>query len=232
MKNAVLALLFGAALGVTTTAQAQQVKQTRSVATFQAVHAGGGVKVVLTPGAATAVVVEATPEVQSQLQTTVKDGALEIGWESSLSLRNNRRATIYVTCPQLTGLAVSGGATAKGATPFTAASFRLSASGGASVDMALAAKDLTSEVSGGGSVYLNGTATRQVATVSGGGSYHAYPLQSTAADVRASSGATAEVQVAGELAAQASSGGSVRYKGGARLTRSQTSSGGSVSPAR
>ncbi|MDO7875317.1 head GIN domain-containing protein [Hymenobacter sp. ASUV-10] len=231
MKKTLLLFAIGALLAGT--AQAQ-VKQTRSVGTFNAVEAGGGIDVILTPGNTAAVVVEADAKAQPQLLTTVSNGRLQIRWEKSFGFGDNsykRNAHVYVTCPPLKALAFSGGTSAHTTGTLSANALDLSVSGGASAKLALKATKLTSSISSGSTATLTGQADQQHATVSSGAGYHAFALQSSQAEAEASSGATAEVAVSGELSAAASSGGSVRYKGAARVLKSQSSSGGSVSKA-
>ncbi|MDO7849994.1 head GIN domain-containing protein [Hymenobacter convexus] len=213
------------------TAQAQ-VKQSRQVGSFQAVESSGGIDVVLTQGAGTSVVVEASDEAQTHLITKVEGGTLKIGWESGFSwknlLSNNRKANVYITCPRLTGLSLSGGADAKGQSTFTADAFRIQASGGSDVKLSLSAKTLTCSASGGSDVDLSGRVERQTVDISGGSDYNAFDLRSTTADVRASGGSDASLTVDGELSASAGGGSDVHYKGNARVTSASHSGGSSV----
>lgn len=224
-------LLFAVSALLAGTAQAQ-VKQTRTVATFDAVEAGGGIDVILTPGNTAAVAVEADAKGQPHLLTTVSNGRLQIRWDNSFGNSSYKRnAHVYVTCPPLKALAFSGGSSAHTTGALSANVLDLSVSGGASAKLALKATKLSSSISSGSTATLTGQADQQHATVSSGASYHAFALQSSKTEAEASSGATAEVAVSGELSAAASSGGSVRYKGAARVLKSQSSSGGSVSKA-
>lgn len=231
MKPLVLTLLFGATL--LSTAQAQ-VKQTRTVAAFTAVEASGGIDVILMPGSTAAVVVEADAKGQPHLLTTVSNGRLQIRWESSFGFGDSsykRNAHVYVTCPPLKILIISGGSSAHTTATLSTTALDLSVSGGSSAKLSISAKQLTSTISSGSTAMLSGKAEQQRSTVSSGASYRAFALQSAKAEVESSSGATAEVAVSGELSAAASSGGSVRYTGAARVVKSHSSSGGSVSKA-
>ncbi|MFD2719742.1 head GIN domain-containing protein [Hymenobacter monticola] len=228
-------LLFSTAVAAVTfaacTAQAQ-VKQPRQVGSFQAIESSGGIDVVLTQGSGTSVVVEASDEAQAHLVTKVEGSALKIGWESGFSwknlLSNNHHATVYITCPRLSGLSLSGGSDAKGQSAFSADDFRLQASGGSDVKLSLTAKSLTCSASGGSDVDLSGRVERQTVDISGGSDYNAFGLRSTAATVRASGGSDASLTVDGELTASAGGGSDVRYKGAARLTNASHSGGSSV----
>ncbi|MCB2409241.1 head GIN domain-containing protein [Hymenobacter lucidus] len=237
MKKAILTLLCGAALFSTSVVQAQ-VKQPRPVAGFEAVHTGGGIDVFLTQGPTAAVVVDASSEAQSHILTTVKNGTLVVGWEPNYSWKkmlpgkSTGKVSVYITCPSLTALSVSGGSDARGETAFTADNMRLSASGGGDIQLTLTAKTLTSDASGGSDITVAGRAERQKVSVSGGSDYRAFNLQSTTAEVSASGGSDAELSVDGELKSSASGGSGVRYKGSAKLVSSHASGGSSTKPVR
>ena len=63
--------------------------------------------------------------------------------------------------------------------------------------------------------------------MSSSGDFEGYDLPVKEAEVSASSGGSAEVNVSEQLDARASSGGSIRYRGNPRMDIS-TSSGGSI----
>ncbi|MCC3151945.1 head GIN domain-containing protein [Hymenobacter sp. BT770] len=233
MKISVLSstLAIAAVTLASCTAQAQ-VKQSRQVGNFQVVQSSGGIDVYLTQGSNTKVVVEASPEAQEHVVTEVEDGTLKIGWERNYSwqnlLKSKGHVNVYITCPRLTGLALSGGADAKGESDFTADDFNLQASGGSDVKLTLTAKTLRSVASGGSDVDLAGRVDRQKVEVSGGSDYNAFALQSNTASVNASGGSDVKISVEGELNSSASGGSDVRYKGNARLVNASHSGGGSV----
>lgn len=232
MKISLVCAAAVVALSVASFPARAQVKQPRQVGSFQAVESSGGIDVVLTQGAGTAVVVEASDEAQAHLVTKVEGGTLKIGWESGFSwkslLSNSRKASVYITCPRLTALSLSGGADAKGQSTFSADDFRIQASGGSDVKLSLTAKTLTCSASGGSDVDLSGRVERQTVDISGGSDYNAFGLRSTTATVRASGGSDASLTVEGELTASAGGGSDVHYKGAARLTNASHSGGSSV----
>ncbi|UOQ98371.1 DUF2807 domain-containing protein [Hymenobacter sp. 5317J-9] len=228
-------LFFSAAVAAVSLASCTvqaQVKQPRQVGSFDAVSSSGGIDVVLTQGSTASVLVEASDEAQAHLVTKVEGGMLKIGWENGFSwknlLSNNRKANVYITCPRLTGLSLSGGADANGRSTFSADHFKISASGGSDVKLSLTAKTLTCSASGGSDVDLSGRVDQQTVEVSGGSDYNSYGLQSSKATVRASGGSDVELTVDGELAASASGGSDVRYKGTARMANASHSGGSSV----
>jgi hypothetical protein len=224
--------LAGAAVVLASCTAQAQVKQTRQVGNFEVVSSSGGIDVILTQGPSTSVVVEAAPEAQEHVVIETQGQTLRIGWERNYSWRNllsnKRKVNVYITCPKLTGLALSGGADATGQSTFKADDFKINASGGSDVKLTLTAKSLTSVASGGSDIDLAGRVDRQKVEVSGGSDYNAFSLQSNTADVQASGGSDAKISVNDELTSSASGGSDVHYKGSARVTRSSSSGGGGV----
>ncbi|MBD2766937.1 DUF2807 domain-containing protein [Hymenobacter sp. BT664] len=232
MKSSLTSFFTIAAVAVTACTAEAQVKQPRQLNDFQVVSSSGGIDVFLTSGPTTSVVVEAAPQAQAHVVTEVKNGTLTIGWERNYSWRNllsaARKVNVYITCPRLMGLALSGGSDAKSESNFTAEEFHINASGGSDVKMALTAKSLKVEASGGSDVSLSGRVERQHVVVSGGSDYKAYALPSSTTKVDASGGSDVYVTVSGELSSSASGGSDVHYKGNAHLANSGTSGGSGV----
>jgi hypothetical protein len=194
--------------------------QLRPVAAFEQLEASGAINVVLRQGPATEVKVEASPEVLARVRTEVDGKTLKIYRErqkGSLHTGKSEKVTVYVTCPRLTGLSVSGASDVRGESPLTAEAFTLKASGASDVSLQLTAQQLTASASGASDIRLTGQVERQQVQVSGASDYRAYELRSQQADVQASGASDAFVYVDGELTSRRSGASDVHYKGNARL---------------
>ena len=196
-----------------------QTKQTRSVSDFSRIEASGATILYLTQGAQTSVVVEAPDEAQPYLKTEVRGGVLKIyreseGWTASVrSLFNNEKnnAKIYITCPRLTALQLSGATDVKGETPFRADDFTIHASGASDVTMQLTAKNLAVKASGASDIRLSGQVESQQIHISGSSDYRASDLRSQQATVEASGASDAYVSAA-RLSSHASGSSDVHNK--------------------
>ncbi|GAB2963234.1 head GIN domain-containing protein [Hymenobacter coalescens] len=203
-------------------AQDAQNAQTRPVeAPFERIEASGTVTVVVQPGPVAAVAVQADPAVLARIHTDVAGGTLKIyrdgGHKVHWPSNQNLRIFVYVTCPRLTGVTVTGASELKSTGSFTADDFSIRASGASDVTLQLTAKTLTASASGASDIRLTGRVERQQVQVSGASDYRAYALQSQQADVQASGASDAFVYVDGELTARRSGASDVHYKGKARL---------------
>jgi hypothetical protein len=87
---------------------------------------------------------------------------------------------------------------------------------------------LTADVSSGGILKITGSTTSLHVDVSSGGVFRGYELKSETADADASSGGVASFSVSKNLSADASSGGSIRYRGNPDKIRSNSSVAGSI----
>ncbi|SHL43462.1 head GIN domain-containing protein [Hymenobacter psychrotolerans] len=197
-------------------AQAQQVRQ---VAAFQKLRTSGACNVVLTKGPETQVKVEADSDVEKYIRTEVQNGTLTIYRDKDAPMQffSNKKVTVYVTCPRLTGVETSGASDVKSESTFKADDFSIRASGASDVTLRLDAQNLTVQASGASDVRLSGHVERQQVQISGSSDYQASNLQSRKADVQASGASDAYVFVDEELSARSSGASDVRNKGKARL---------------
>ncbi|WBO83762.1 head GIN domain-containing protein [Hymenobacter yonginensis] len=215
-RSAAVAALFSVA--AVAAAQAQQL---RKVGSFDKLRASGACDVVLVQGAGTEVKVQAEADVEKYIVTEVQNGTLQIYRDRNApsQLFNNKKVTVYVTCPRLTGIETSGASDIKSTSTFTADNFTIRASGASDVTLRLDTKALTVHASGASDIKLAGRAERQQVQVSGSSDYRANELQSRTADVQASGASDAYVFVEESLTSRASGASDVRNKGKARVTR-------------
>lgn len=215
-----------------------QTKQTRKPGNFEAIRAGGAVNVFLRQGNQTSVVVEASEEVQKYVVTEVENGVLKIyrdqdfSWRDLIGNSSEGKINVYVTCPRLKALTVSGASSVKSESVLTADEFKLQASGASDVTLGLRATAINVSCSGASDVKLTGQVDRQKVSISGGSDYQAYSLHSRTAQIQASGASEAHVSVEGEVTASASGASDIRYKGGARVVSNSSSGASSVRQAK
>ncbi|MBC6607700.1 DUF2807 domain-containing protein [Hymenobacter sp. BT188] len=214
-----------------------QTKRTRNTGSFEAVSASGAVNVFLRQGGETSVIVEASEDVQKYLKTEVQNGTLKIyrdrdfNWRDLVG-RSENSVNVYITCPKLRAISVSGASAVKGQSTFAANDFKVQASGASDITLNINAKSLDVNCSGASDVKLSGQADRQKVNISGGSEYQAYGLQSKGAQIVASGASEAQVNIDGELSSTASGASDIRYKGNARLVNNRASGASSVRAAR
>ena len=125
------------------------VTESRSVGSFDGLDVSEGINVnlLVDPGAVPSVSVTFDDNLLSKLVTEVRGGTLVIEFDGSVSILGSGRF-VDVTVDSLDSIEVSGGADLNGSG--TATDYRLSASGGADVDLAgLDAANVEVDISGG-----------------------------------------------------------------------------------
>ncbi|WP_426493445.1 head GIN domain-containing protein [Hymenobacter sp. 102] len=193
-------------------------QQLRNVSGFEQLKASGAIDVVLTQGPATQVKVDAEPGVLEHVRTEVQGNTLVLYRENGLSsLLSNKKVTVYITCPTLTRVEVSGASDVKSTTPFTADTFTIRASGASDVTLHLNVKNLSATASGASDLRLTGRAEQQQVQLSGSSDYKGYELHSRRASVQASGASDAYVSVTETLQSRASGSSDVHYKGKPRV---------------
>lgn len=101
-------------------------------------------------------------------------------------------------------------------------------SSGATSEFEVECRDLEMRCSSGASIITWGSTLNLTAKSSSGSTIKAKELKTVNAKLEASSGATIQVHVSGELEASASSGGGISYYGEAIPKLLQQSSGGNI----
>jgi len=210
--------------------------QVRDVPAFHAIRVATGIKLYLTQGTSEAVAVSASKaEYRDKIVTKVEDGVLKIYYEQevlkfwkNLNLRD-RRPVAYVSAKTLDALDIHSGASAHTEGTITSDKLSLDVSSGGTFNGAVKVNSLDVDQSSGSSVRISGTAGNLKVEGSSGSTFHRYELVTDSCDADVSSGAGAQVTMNKEMLAEATSGGSISYKGDGVIRKVRTGSGGSVS---
>lgn len=200
---------------------------TRNVDGFDGVSTCCDIDVILVKGSFN-VKVEAESNLQDYIKTEVSGGRLHIGFKKNTNIKSREQITVYVTLPELeyVGASSSGSITTK--STFTGERMEADVSSGAKIELNFTGDQLYTNASSGGGMTVKGSSDRFKANVSSGGKVRAEDYDTKDARCNASSGGGVTINVSGELDANASSGGQVRYTGNPSNVDSNTSSGGSI----
>ncbi len=222
-----------------------QQKETRSLSSFSEISAHEGIDVILKKGSKESARIEARNIDLDDVLTEISGGRLKIHLEGNK--HNNVDVTVWVTYTNLRSVSASSAADIEAEERIEASGdFRVDVSSAADVELSIKADELDvrassagdveldvdvnsvdASVSSAGGIEIEGSADSIDVEVSSSGDFEGYDLPCKEAEVSASSGGSAEVNVSEQLDARASSGGSIRYRGNPRMDIS-TSSGGSI----
>jgi hypothetical protein len=203
----------------------------RNVGDFKGVKVSMGIELLLQQGDKDAVAVSSSkPEYQDRIKTVVEGGVLKIYIDDNgdSKWRRNIKFRAYVSIRQLEELTASSGATVKTGSAINISKLDLDASSGAIIEAEFKGQSIASDNSSGAITKLKGTVESLNVETSSGAIFKGFDLSTTNCTADASSGGLIDITVTKELNAEASSGGSINYKGGGVIRNVRTGSGGSV----
>lgn len=226
MKKAILVLF-----SVLLSSLAWSQSETRSVDRFDMVSVATGIDAKLVKGSDNSVYIESSSVDLDKILTEVKNGELNVyvkkkwyqGWGKSYKIN----ATITYS-GELSAISSSSGAEITADHVISSDELDLSSSSGADLELDINVDKLDADVSSGADIDISGQATDAVVEASSGSSFDGKDLKCDKADLDVSSGADIYITVNKELVADASSGGSIKYKGNPSKRDIDKSSGGSV----
>jgi hypothetical protein len=221
MKSVLTLLLIGLAQVV----MAQET-ESRNVSSFKGLKVAEGIDVYLKKGEKEALKLEVSGVKPSDVITEVSGDYLKIHMREGRY--RDRTVKVYVTYVSLDKLSASSAANIFSESVVKANQLNLSASSAGSIDIQVEAETIEISASSAGDVELQGKVKRLNADVSSAGEIDAYDLTADVVDVEASSGGSAKVNAVKEIIANASSGGSIRFRGNPERSNTNSSSGGSV----
>jgi len=206
---------------------AAQQTETRQVGAFSGVKAAEGVDVYLKKGdkEEVRVVVEGTDP--SNIITEISGSYLKIHRKDG-RYRPGVHAKVYVTYVNINKLSASSAGSIFSEDTIVAGSMEISASSAGTIEVALRASSLNVSSSSAADIELKGTVRNFNADVSSAGEIDADELEAVEVEAQASSGGTMKVNVKESLQANASSAGSIRFRGNPDRSITNSSSGGSV----
>ena len=203
------------------------VEDTRNVKGFTGVEVSTGIDVYLTQGEEFEVIVEADENLQDVILTELRGDRLVVRTDH-VNIRSAKSKKVHVTLPELRELKISSAGDCVGQTPFKCEDLRLSISSAGDLTLEVEADRIDLDISSSGDARLSGSARVFDANLSSAGDLHAFDLVAGKVDVTVSSAGDARVHATDELTMNASSAGSIYYRGDAEVVRSTSSSAGSI----
>ena len=205
-------------------------QESRDLSPFDVVKVATGVKVTLVQGSNPQARVEVENCGSDEVITEVRGDKLIVkftdqkGWNK----HKNRKAHVTVTYQNLSGIGVSSGGMIKSENSIKSDDLTLDGSSGGQIDVAVSSSSANVDISSGSVIKLTGESKRLNVDVSSGGVFNGYEFKTSTAIADASSGGVAKIMVMDDLRADASSGGSVNYKGNPEKVDLDKSISGSI----
>jgi Putative auto-transporter adhesin, head GIN domain len=211
-----------------------QTKQTRTVTDFSGISSATGITVQIKKGIANEVIVSSSKdELVNNIKTEVDaNGVLKIYYKNpnKLSWNNTKNVKLnaYVTYKSINSLIASSGSSMQADMAVQADALKIEVNSGAEMQLDIATAECSINISSGANAKIGGNATNARIVASSGSTLKAEKLTIENCTATASSGAEIKVEVTKKLNGNASSGGSIKYKGNPTIESKKTSSGGEV----
>jgi hypothetical protein len=202
-------------------------EESRDVSGFTGVHASTGIDVFISEGNSFDVKVEADENLLEVIRTELNGNILVIKTDR-VNIRSAKSKKVYVTMPKLKELKISSAGDCKGMTPFNCDDLKISISSAGDLKLDVEAKRIDINISSSGDATLTGRTGVLDANLSSAGDLQAFDLIAETVSVDVSSAGDARVYASEEISMNASSAGSIYYKGGAEVVHSRSSSAGDI----
>lgn len=204
-------------------------KEDRDLDNFSSISVATGIEVTLIQGSETKAIVETKNITEDEVITKVENGNLKIKFKSHFNLGKQRKAYVTVYFKDMDEIEASSGSTIKNMDKLEFDKLEIEASSGASIRLNFEASKIDVNASSGASIVLDGSGDRLKVSASSGASIKADSLEINEVDATGSSGASISVWAEDYIAASASSGASIRYKGDPKKTNIEKTYSGSIS---
>ena len=201
----------------------------REVGSFKSIRVGDGIDLYIIQGEEEGVVVSATEITQrDKMRTVVENGELKIFIGTGGFNWKGRKFKAYVSVKTLNKLRASGGADIIVQGELKLDNLQLVLTGGSDFTGQVAVTDLTVDQSGGSDMHIKGSVVNLRVNASGGSDFKGGDLIAEYAIIDTSGGSDATLTVNKEMAAEASGGSDVNYKGNPVIKYKSATGGGSV----
>jgi exonuclease V gamma subunit len=208
-----------------------QESDVRQISGFHGVRASDAIDVYLKKGDKESIRVEVSGVSVSDVITEIAGSYLRIHMRSG-NYRGKRTIKVYVTYLALDRISASSASNIFSEGEIKSNRMDISVSSAASVEATLdVADEVAVEASSAGNVVLEGKTKSCSVEASSAGDVDAYRLEAQTVHANTSSAGVAKVNVTQALQADASSGGTIRYRGNPSNTMTNAHSGGSVKKA-
>lgn len=224
LRFATLAILFSA---FSILAHAQN-KETRQLAPFKELHAGGSWDVIMEQGDNEGVRLEGKNIDLNKVITEVKNNSLHIYLEKGNY--RNFDLTVYITYKNLEEIHKSGSGNLKNKSDLSASDFKLHLSGSGNTELkSINVGGLRVHLSGSGNLSLaSGSAKKLDIHQSGSGNIESIGLQTEDCSIRKSGSGNVEISVSQSLEVVSSGSGNIKYKGNPSINKVKFSGSGEL----
>jgi hypothetical protein len=204
-----------------------QESQTRNIGHFTGVKVAEGIDVYLIKGDKESAKVEVYGTPIQNVVTEVSGSYLKVHMKDG-NYKGRVEVKVFVTYTQLEKLSASSAGNIYSQGVIKTSTLEVGSSSAGNIEIEVEGGDIDLSASSAGEIEIKGKAKSLTADASSAGEIDAYDMEVESVVVEASSAGSIKVNVKDALTANASSGGSIRYRGNPSKSITNSSSGGSV----
>lgn len=204
-----------------------QESQTRNIGHFTGVKVAEGIDVYLIRGDKESAKVEVYGTSIQNVITEVSGSYLKVHMRDG-NYHGRVEVKVFVTYTAIEKLSASSAGNIYSQGVIKTSTLEVGSSSAGNIEIEVDATEMDVSASSAGEIEIKGRAKSLKADASSAGEIDAYDLEVESVDVDASSAGSIKVNVKEALNANASSGGSIRYRGNPSKSITNSSSGGSV----
>jgi putative autotransporter adhesin-like protein len=219
-------ILFTLVFGLNISSLWAQEKETRSLARFSEISVGEAINLFLIPGSKNEAVVEVEGIDLKEVHMLVRGDRLNI--DLAGNRHRNVEVNITLTYKSINEISVSSAASVTTNGPVKTDKLNITVASAGYAKLDVVTEELEIDVSSSGELELTGVTTSQRVEVASAGDYRSYDLNCEDVYVRASSAGSARVYATKKIDAEASSAGSIKYRGNPAKVYLSSNSAGSV----
>lgn len=197
------------------------IKETRELAVFHAIEVGGAFQVVIQQGEPQSVIIEADDNIMPTITTKVKNGALEISNDKSIT--DATKLKVKITVANLDELDISGACKLKSTTAFSSNEMSIECSGAGEVIMGLKSKVLNLDFSGASKGIFLGSTTTLSIDASGAANIDCHQMTADVVSAEASGASNVSFSANKIISIDASGASSVEYESNGASLEIETS---------
>lgn len=201
--------------------------ETRQLGSFKGLRVSEAVDVHLKKGDKESARVETDGVRPSDVVTEVSGGYLRVHMKSG-NYQGRRSVKVYLTYVTLEKISAASASTVVSDEVVKTSTLDIAVASAAKVELRVEANEVSVDAASAGDIRLDGKAKNLTLEASSAGSVDAYDFECERVDARAATAGSARINVTKTLDAEASTGGSIRYRGNPSSTNTDSSTGGSV----
>lgn len=205
--------------------------QTKSLAPFHTIKTATGIQVELVKGESPKAEYTILKGSAEDLFIEVENGELSVKYKSKNGKwnRTNTKAKVTIYYTSLSSIACSSGSSLSSEEAIVTDKMEIEASSGSKCNIKLESTNILVSCSSGSSITLEGSGGAAKYSASSGSKISASNFQVNSADANVSSGANVSLNASKNLKADASSGGSIKYRGKPENININSGMSGSIS---